>query len=234
MHKFPHMSNPPCDPQILWDIESYHHPRNHQAFSHQPLKHSFSLCIFFLFLKKYLCIYFTFWLWRVFVAVFELSLIAVTRGYSLVVVSGLLMAVASFIAEQGLQGAWNSVGAAGGFGIWGSWALGFWLCSLAHGLSCSAACGLFPDQGSNRCPLHCKVTRSEKCNQGIPLFLHFQRSFCLPLEEGSVGGWRAGEEKAGSPMQLRSRQVMLMTGSRVGTNEKRKKWIYLECINTWR
>ena len=25
---------------------------------------------------------------------------------------------------------------------------------VAHGLSCSAACGIFPHQGSNRCPLH--------------------------------------------------------------------------------
>ena len=25
---------------------------------------------------------------------------------------------------------------------------------VAHGLSCSAACGIFPDQGSNPCPLH--------------------------------------------------------------------------------
>ena len=25
---------------------------------------------------------------------------------------------------------------------------------VAHGLSCSAACGIFPDQGSNPCALH--------------------------------------------------------------------------------
>ena len=141
-------------PKSCGDTESYHYPRSHHASSHHPFKHSFSLCIFFLSLKKDLCIYFTFWLWRVFVAFRELSL---------VVVCGLLMAMASFIAEQGLQGARDSVVAARGFGIWGSWALGCWLCSLAHGLSCSVVSGLFPDQGSNRCPLHCKATRSEKC-----------------------------------------------------------------------
>ena len=27
----------------------------------------------------------------------------------------------------------------------------------AHGLSCPAACGIFPDQGSNPCPLHWQV-----------------------------------------------------------------------------
>ena len=25
---------------------------------------------------------------------------------------------------------------------------------VVHGLSCSVACGIFPDQGLNRCPLH--------------------------------------------------------------------------------
>ena len=25
---------------------------------------------------------------------------------------------------------------------------------VVHGLSCSVACGIFPDQGSNPCPLH--------------------------------------------------------------------------------
>ena len=28
---------------------------------------------------------------------------------------------------------------------------------VAHQLSCSSACGTFLDQGSNQCPLHCKV-----------------------------------------------------------------------------
>ena len=28
---------------------------------------------------------------------------------------------------------------------------------MAHGLSCSATCGIFPDQGSNLCPLHWQV-----------------------------------------------------------------------------
>ena len=28
---------------------------------------------------------------------------------------------------------------------------------VAHRFSCPAACGIFPDQGSNQCPLHCKA-----------------------------------------------------------------------------
>ena len=27
---------------------------------------------------------------------------------------------------------------------------------VVHGLRCSSACGIFPDQGSNPCPLHCR------------------------------------------------------------------------------
>ena len=43
----------------------------------------------------------------------------------------------------------------GGFSCCGAWALGMWASVVvARGLSCSAACGIFPDQGSNRCPLH--------------------------------------------------------------------------------
>ena len=33
---------------------------------------------------------------------------------------------------------------------------------VAHGLSCSSACGIFPDQGSNPCPL------TGRCHQGSP------------------------------------------------------------------
>ena len=41
-----------------------------------------------------------------------------------------------------------------GFSSSGSQALKRRLSSVAHRLSCSAACGIFPDQGSNPCPLH--------------------------------------------------------------------------------
>ena len=36
--------------------------------------------------------------------------------------------------------------------------IGMWASVVvAHGLSCSAACGIFLDQGSNPCPLHWQV-----------------------------------------------------------------------------
>ena len=39
---------------------------------------------------------------------------------------------------------------------------------MVHGLSCSAACGIIPDQGSNPCPLHWQVDSQPLCHQGSP------------------------------------------------------------------
>ena len=39
---------------------------------------------------------------------------------------------------------------------------------VAHGPSCSAACGIFPDQGSNPCPLHWQVDSQPLRHQGSP------------------------------------------------------------------
>ena len=43
---------------------------------------------------------------------------------------------------------------------------------VAHGPSCSAACGIFPDQGSNPCPLHWQADSQPLRPQGSPYF-HF-------------------------------------------------------------
>ena len=39
---------------------------------------------------------------------------------------------------------------------------------VAHGLSCSAACGIFPDQGSNLRPLHWQADSQPLRHQGSP------------------------------------------------------------------
>ena len=39
---------------------------------------------------------------------------------------------------------------------------------VAHGRSCSAACGIFPDQGSNPCPLHWPADSQPLRHQGSP------------------------------------------------------------------
>ena len=56
-----------------------------------------------------------------------------SRGFSLVVVCRLLIVVAFLVAEHGLSGMQASVV----------------VTPQAHGLSCSMACGIFLDQGSN-------------------------------------------------------------------------------------
>ena len=75
-------------------------------------------------------------------------------GLLFVAVRGLLIAVAFLVVEHelqacGLQQLWymGSVVVAHGLQSVGSLV-------VAHGLSCSVACGIFPDQGSNPCPLH--------------------------------------------------------------------------------
>ena len=44
---------------------------------------------------------------------------------------------------------------------------------VAHGPSCSVACGIFPDQGSNPCPLHWEADSQPLHHQGSPLFSIF-------------------------------------------------------------
>ena len=75
-----------------------------------------------IFLKKYLFIW-------VFFAGPRLLLVAESRGYSLAVVCGLLVAVASLGVEHGLQGTQASA-------------------VVAQQLSCPVACGIFRDQRS--------------------------------------------------------------------------------------
>jgi len=63
-------------------------------------------------------------------------------GATLVAVCGLLIAVASLVFRAEALGIWLSVAVAPRLQNTGS-------IIVAHGLSCSLACGIFPDQGSN-------------------------------------------------------------------------------------
>ena len=78
-----------------------------------------------------------FWLCWVFVAARGLSLVAVSGGYSLLRCAGFSL--------RRLLLLWSTGSRRAGFS------------SCGHGLSCSAACGIFPDQGSNPCSLHWQV-----------------------------------------------------------------------------
>ena len=55
---------------------------------------------------------------------------------------------------------------------------------VAHGPSCSVACGILPDQGSNPCPLHWQADSQPLCHQGSPrlfgfLMLSFMSCLCI-------------------------------------------------------
>ena len=66
------------------------------------------------------------------------SLVAASGDFSLVVVHGLLLLLSMCSGAGGLQEDSGSI-------------------VMAHGLSCSEACGILPDQGLNACPLHWQV-----------------------------------------------------------------------------
>ena len=102
----------------------------------------------------YVCIYVFMYLWLcwVFVSVLGLSLVAASGGHSSSRCAGLSLTIAaSLVAEHRLQSAGSIV--------------------VAHGPSRSAACGIFPDQGSNPCPLHWQADSQPLHHQGSPHFI---------------------------------------------------------------
>ena len=78
------------------------------------------------------------------------------QGLLLVAAHRLLIAVPSLV-EHGLQAR----------RLQQLWCVGS-VAVVAHGLSCSTACGIFPDQGSNPCPLHWQADSYPLCHQGSP------------------------------------------------------------------
>ena len=75
------------------------------------------------------------------------------RGPLSIAVRAPLTVTASLVAEHGSRCAGSVV--------------------VAHGLSCSVACGIFPDQGSNPCPLHWQADSQPLRHQGSPIRLHY-------------------------------------------------------------
>ena len=74
--------------------------------------------------------------------------------------------------------------------------------AVAHGPSCSAACGIFPDQGSNPCPLHWQADSQPLRHQGSPP-KHFlpwplPRHLCCQCPSSSSLAW--APEPASNPV----------------------------------
>ena len=97
------------------------------------------------------------------------------QGFSLVASHGILFAEASLAVEHGLQGVWASEAAACGLSACGSWLWTAGSVAAVPGLSCSVTCGVFPDQGSNLCPLHWQVDSLPLDRQGSPVVVIFSR-----------------------------------------------------------
>ena len=117
-----------CFPQ--WQCHFTFPPPVHKGsnFSTSPL----TLLLFFFLIFIYLFIYL--WLCWVFVSVPGLSLVAASGGHSSSRCAGLSLSRPFLLRSRGSRHAGSVI--------------------VAHGPSCSAACGIFPDQGSNLCPLH--------------------------------------------------------------------------------
>ena len=103
-------------------------------------------CFFFFNLLIYLFIYF--WLCWVFVSVRGLSPVAASGGRSSSRCAGLSLSWPLLLWSTGSRRAGSAV--------------------VAHGPSCSAACGILPDQGSNPCPLHWQADSQQLHHQGSP------------------------------------------------------------------
>ena len=101
----------------------------------------------------FMCLY-----WSSLLHACRLSLVMVSGGYSLIVVGGLLIAVASLVAVHG------SVDVAPRF-----------RCPMAH--------GIFLDQGSNPSPLHWQVDSQPLSHQGSPSLPYFNGGTALSLNE---------------------------------------------------
>ena len=104
---------------------------------------------FYLFI--YLFIYS--WLCWVFVSAWRLSPVVASGGHSSSRWAGLLLSWPLLLRSTGSRRAGSVV--------------------VAHWPSCSVACGIFPDQGSNPCPLHWQADSQPLRHQGSP---------CLPLD----------------------------------------------------
>ena len=126
-----------------------------QAIFNLPLNISIKL---FLLATFYIYIFFYFWLCWVFVSVRGLSPVAVSGDHSSSRCAGFSRSRPIPLRSTGSRRAGSVF--------------------VAHGLSRSTACGIFPDQGLNPCPLHWQADSQPLRHQGSPqLLFKFQNIY---------------------------------------------------------
>ena len=113
----------------------------------------FFIFFIFIFLNIYLFIYL--WLCWDLVSVRGLSLVVASGGHSSSRCAGLSPSRPLLLQSTGSRCAGSA--------------------TVAHGPSCSAACGILPDQGSNPCPLHWQADSQPLRHQGSPPRRLFKR-----------------------------------------------------------
>ena len=123
----------------------------------EPLQTYWIWNCFFFFLIYFFIIYIYFWLCWVFVSVRGLSPAVASGGHSSSRRAGLAPSRPLSLRSTGSRRAGSAV--------------------VAHGPSCSAARGIFPDQGPNPCPLHWQADSQPLRHQGSPKLL-FNNAAC--------------------------------------------------------
>ena len=106
-------------------------------------------CYFAVFFLKKLFIYLFLWLCWVFVSVRGLSIVAASGGHSSSRCAGLSLSRPLLLRGTGSRRAGSAI--------------------VTHGPSRSTVCGVFPDQGSNPCPLHWQADSQPLRHQGSPI-----------------------------------------------------------------
>ena len=101
------------------------------------------------YIRLCMCNYaYLYFIW-VFISVRGLSLVVASGGHSSSRCAGLSLSRPLLLPSTGSRRAGSVI--------------------VAHGPSCSAACGIFPDQGSNPCPLHWQADSQPLRHQGSPV-----------------------------------------------------------------
>ena len=136
-------------PFIYWTLEYIIHHKLPKFIT----THFFFKLKVALFFVNFIYLFIYLWLCWVFVSVRGLSLVAPSGGHSSSRCAGLSLSWPLLLWSTGSRRAGSAI--------------------VAHGPSRSAACGIFPDQGSNPCPPHCQADSQPRRHQGSPIITHF-------------------------------------------------------------
>ena len=98
---------------------------------------------------------------------------------------------------------------------------------VVHGPSCSAACGIFPDQGSNPCPLHWQADSQPLRHQGSPLLAIF--IFQLLFNVFTFQFWKNAFRPVNAEL-LPGFLASIRAASPVHTGNRGTPCTYLDCL----